>query len=260
MNISVTSFEGQAKYKHHSLSEISGANILVGMTTKPAYIAEEAARLKAIYKARKSADPSLNQEKVAHDCGWASQSVVSQYMTGKIPLNIAALLTLSRALNFAPNEVSPRLAETLGSQPGSAGVENATNLGTAGRLLPVVGYVKAGAFCEAVAFQASDADEWVEAGGPAGPRAFILRVEGFSMEPDFKPGEKVVIDPDMQWETGDFVVAKRVRDQAVTLKQLRREGGEFYLYATNPDWPERIIRMDEEWSICGRARRKIVDL
>ncbi|WP_328825158.1 helix-turn-helix domain-containing protein [Pseudomonas palmensis] len=262
MNISVTSLSEQDKYKHHSLIGISAANIVSGMTTKPSYIAEEAARLKAIYKARKSVDPSLNQEKVAHDCGWASQSVVSQYMTGKIPLNIAALMSLSRALSFAPHEVSPRLAETLGiaNQPSLGSVENATNMGSAGRLLPVVGYVKAGAFCEAVAFQASDADEWVEAGGPAGPRSFILRVEGFSMEPDFKPGEKVVIDPDMQWETGDFVVAKRVRDQAVTLKQLRREGGEFYLYATNPDWPERIIRMDEEWSICGRARRKIVDL
>lgn len=268
MDISITSISEQQKYKRYSLLEISDANTFPAMTSeKNTHSAEEAARLMAIYKARKSADPSLNQEKVAHDCGWASQSVVSQYMTGKIPLNISALMSLSRALNFPPEAVSPRLVETIstGSAVESLGSEsklgNTTDLGPAGRLLPVIGYVKAGAFCEAVEnFQPEDADDWVEAGGPAGPRAFILRVEGFSMEPDFKPGDKVVIDPDMQWNSGDFVVAKRYRDEAVTLKQLRQEGSEFYLYATNPDWPNRIIRMDEEWSICGRARRKIVDL
>jgi SOS-response transcriptional repressor LexA len=271
MNISVTSIFRQEKYKQYSLLGISGANIFPAMTSeKNTHSAEEAARLKAIYKARKSADPSLNQEKVAHECGWASQSVVSQYMTGKIPLNISALMSLSRALNFPPEAVSPRLVETISTSQGGVAeslgkyepkVQNTTDMGSAGRLLPVIGYVKAGAFCEAVEnFQPEDADDWVEAGGPAGPRAFILRVEGFSMEPDFKPGDKVVIDPDMQWNSGDVVVAKRYRDEAVTLKQLRQEGTEFYLYATNPDWPDRIIRMNEEWSICGRARRKIVDL
>lgn len=240
------------------------------MTKKNPHIIEEAERLKAIYKARKAADRSLNQEKVAHDCGWASQSVVSQYMTGKIPLNISALLSLSRALNFPPESVSPRLAELISTGQSGAmqshgaqvtSVSNTTEMGSAGRLLPVVGYVQAGSFCEAPdSFQPYHADEWVEAGGPAGPRAFILRVEGFSMEPDFSPGNKLVIDPDQQWNSGDFVVAKRTSDQAVTLKQLRQEGSEFYLYATNPDWPDRVIRMTEEWSICGRARRKIVDL
>ena len=261
VNISTTSFFKQEENKHYSLLEISDANSLVGMSTRPPYQAEEAARLKAIYRTRKAADPSLNQDRVAEECGWASQSVVSQYMNGKIPLNITALLSLSRALKFSPEEVSPRLVRAHHLEDMSRAVMNTTTLGPAGRLLPVIGYVKAGAFCEAIEhFQPSDADDWVEAGGPAGPRSFVLRVEGLSMEPDFRPGEKVVVDPDMQWETGDFVVAKRARDQGVTLKQLRMEGGEYYLYATNPDWPERIIRLDEEWSICGRARRKIVDL
>lgn len=261
VDISTTSFYVQEKNKHHSLIGIRYANSLVSMTTRPPYQAEEAARLKAIYKARKAADPTLNQDQVAHECGWSSQSVVSQYMNGKIPLNITALISLSRALAFSPEEVSPRLVKAHYIDDVKQGVSNTTTLGSAGRLLPVIGYVKAGAFCEAIEqFQPSDAEEWVEAGGPAGPRSFILRVEGLSMEPDFKPGEKVVVDPDMQWETGDFVVAKRTRDQGVTLKQLRMEGSEFYLYATNPDWPERIIRLDEEWTICGRARRKIVDL
>ncbi|PWY44406.1 helix-turn-helix transcriptional regulator [Pseudomonas sp. RW405] len=72
---------------------------------------DEAARLKAIYQERKRADPSLNQERIADLCGWAGQSVVSQYMNGKIGLNLSALLKFAGVLGFDPKHVSPRLAE-----------------------------------------------------------------------------------------------------------------------------------------------------
>lgn len=138
---------------------------------------------------------------------------------------------------------------------------NGTIVGSAGRKLPVIGSIAAGAWCEAVdQFNPGDAEEWVEAPGPVGPNAFILRVEGISMEPLFTAGEKVVIDPSLDAQPGHYVVAKRISDQGVTLKQLRQEGGEYYLYAINPNWPDRIIRLTEEWHICGRARWKIVDL
>lgn len=138
---------------------------------------------------------------------------------------------------------------------------NGTVIGNTGRKLPVIGSIAAGTWCEAVDnFSPGDADEWVEAPGPVGPNAFILRVEGISMEPLFTAGEKVVIDPSLEAQPGHYVVAKRTSDQGVTLKQLRQEGGEYYLYAVNPNWPERIIRLSEEWHICGRARWKIVDL
>lgn len=138
---------------------------------------------------------------------------------------------------------------------------NATLISHTGRKLPVMGSIAAGAWCEPdTSFDPRDAEEWIDAPGPVGPRAFILRVEGMSMEPKFVEGDKIVIDPALEALPGHFVAAKRTRDQATTLKQLRQEGGEQFLYALNPDWPERIIRMSEEWTICGRARWKISDL
>jgi SOS-response transcriptional repressor LexA len=80
------------------------------------------------------------------------------------------------------------------------------------------------------------------------------------MEPKFMEGDKIVVDPSLEALPGHFVAAKRTSDQAATLKQLKQEGKERYLYALNPDWPERIIRLSEEWTICGRARWKITDL
>lgn len=125
-DISVTSFDEQAENEHYSLIKISVAYNLRYMNTKPSYINEEAGRLKAIYKARKAENPSLNQEKVADDCGWSSQSVVSQYMTGKIPLNLSALISLSRSLRFTPESVSTRLAQQMAGleQPAFSVKEN----------------------------------------------------------------------------------------------------------------------------------------
>jgi SOS-response transcriptional repressor LexA len=138
---------------------------------------------------------------------------------------------------------------------------NATLISHTGRKLPVIGSIAAGAWCEPDAiFDPRDAEEWIDAPGPVGPRAFILRVEGMSMEPRFVEGDKIVIDPALEALPGHFVAAKRTSDHATTLKQLRQEGGEQFLYALNPDWPQRIIRMTEEWTICGRARWKISDL
>lgn len=138
---------------------------------------------------------------------------------------------------------------------------NATVVSNTGRKLPVIGSIAAGAWCDSAAhFDPREAEEWIDAPGPVGPRAFILRVEGVSMEPKFIEGDKVVIDPSLEALPGHFVAAKRSSDQATTLKQLRQEGNEQYLYALNPDWPNRIIKMTEEWSICGRARWKISDL
>ncbi|WP_240341998.1 LexA family protein [Pseudomonas viridiflava] len=138
---------------------------------------------------------------------------------------------------------------------------NAAVLGLTGRKLPVIGSIAAGSWCDSDGlFNPQDAEEWVDAPGPVGPRAFILRVEGVSMEPKFSEGDKIVIDPSLEALPGHFVAAKRARDGAATLKQLKQEGTEQYLYALNPDWPERIIKMNEEWSICGRARWKISDL
>jgi len=77
----------------------------------------ESAKLKAIYEQRKSAAKaagrSLTQADVAEACGWSGQSAFSQYATGKVPLNVEALLKLAKALDFIASDVSPRLMSTV---------------------------------------------------------------------------------------------------------------------------------------------------
>ena len=118
--------------------------------------------------------------------------------------------------------------------------------------VPLISDIQAGNFCEAVDnFAPGDAEEWIPRHMPSSDNTFALRVKGESMLPVFQPGEIVVVDPERAAISGSYVVAKRVSDQRVTLKQLMQDGADNYLKAANPDWPDRIIKMTEEWHVCG---------
>ncbi|MDH0085297.1 LexA family transcriptional regulator [Stutzerimonas stutzeri] len=86
--------------------------------------ANEANKLKAIYEARKQADPKLTQDVLAEQAGWSGQSVVSQYLNGRIPLNLPALLKFSSILGFDPKDVSPRLMDHLDHISPASGAHN----------------------------------------------------------------------------------------------------------------------------------------
>lgn len=69
-----------------------------------------AARLRAEWDARKAAR-GLTQEKMAELLGGKTQGLVSQYLTGKIPLNYRALLAFCDALDVYPEAIRSDLPE-----------------------------------------------------------------------------------------------------------------------------------------------------
>src|SRR5262245_38280941 len=73
----------------------------------------DAARLKSLYerwkeRRRTNGEPS-SQETVAAMLGINSQSTVSQYVNGKIPLNPKALVKFAELLEVPPEDISPAL-------------------------------------------------------------------------------------------------------------------------------------------------------
>ena len=68
----------------------------------------DAERLKRLWNVR--FEGKITQEEVAHRCGWKTQGAFSQYLHGKIPLGLSALLKICKALGVSPSEISPRLA------------------------------------------------------------------------------------------------------------------------------------------------------
>lgn len=107
---------------------------------------EDAARLLDAWVAYKRSNAGATQEWLAHQCGWRTQGAVSQYMLGKIPLNLPALLKFAGAMGIAPSAISPTLASQLPDEgKASAGLPKEAiydpSLGTGGMVRQSVEFV-----------------------------------------------------------------------------------------------------------------------
>lgn len=197
----------------------------------------------------------LTQAVLADRLNWSSQSPVSQYMTGKIPLNVKAVLQFSRALNVPPETISPTLARE--AETPSFDANTTANVAKPGRI-PLVSWVNAGCWSEAIDLhEVGDAEEWIVFGDDnTNKNAYALRVHGESMHDpvgpaSFSDGDIIIVDPDKTPENKSYVVVRQNGNMEATFKQLIIESGEKMLKALNPSWPNRIIPMTEETELCG---------
>lgn len=119
-------------------------------------------------------------------------------------------------------------------------------------LHPMLSWVQAGKWYEiAESYVPEYGAEQMPCPVSCSPESFVLRVRGTSMEPKFHEGDLLFVDPHAQAENGKYVVVRLDASNEATFKQLIVEEGKQYLKALNPDWPNRIIEIDEEASICG---------
>ncbi|WP_347460974.1 S24 family peptidase [Acinetobacter sp. ANC 7454] len=108
------------------------------------------------------------------------------------------------------------------------------------KLVPVISYVQAGSFKEAI----QDAQENFVASYTENlsKYAFALEVQGESMTPEFKPGDKIIVDPEVEPKPGDYVIAQNGEHEP-TFKKYRPRGYDsngnviFELTPLNPDYP-----------------------
>jgi len=130
------------------------------------------------------------------------------------------------------------------------------------RRIPVIDYVQAGGFSEAVDAYArgNGFDEIFVDSGLArrlSPYAFALQVEGDSMRPDYAPGDIVVVNPDLAPRPGDVVVAKLDREESATLKRFRDRGLDasgqrvIELVPFNDDYPVLVMDANSPGRIIG---------
>lgn len=130
--------------------------------------------------------------------------------------------------------------------------------------VPLISWVRAGEWCAAEDPHApGDADDWIPAPRRMGARAFALRVRGESMRnphgrPSYEDGDIIFVDPDIEAKHRDRVIVRLDGQKEATFKQLIIEGDRRYLKALNPSWPEPIIEVAEEATICGVVMGKWV--
>ncbi|MBN4665410.1 LexA family transcriptional regulator [Pandoraea nosoerga] len=111
------------------------------------------------------------------------------------------------------------------------------------RKIPLISSVQAGRMTEALEpFPPGVAFEYLLTDLDLSENAFALEIEGQSMEPEFKAGDRIIVDPALQPQPGDFVVAKNGREEATFKKYRPRgmgQGGRevFELVPLNDDYP-----------------------
>ena len=119
-------------------------------------------------------------------------------------------------------------------------------------LHPLISWVQAGNWYEiSESFVPAYGAELLPCPVSCSPESFVLRVRGSSMEPKFHEGDLIFVDPHASPDHGKYVVVRLDDSNEATFKQLIIEEGKQYLKALNPDWPNRIIKVDKKASICG---------
>lgn len=120
--------------------------------------------------------------------------------------------------------------------------------------VPVVSWVTAGRWREVCdAFEPGDADEWIDT-DVRGRNVFALRVTGDSMDPEFKDGEIIIVNPHIEASPNDYVVVKNPSGEA-TFKQLKKYGQRWVLHPLNPRYEDQEVKKGD-FAIIGRVVKK----
>ena len=118
--------------------------------------------------------------------------------------------------------------------------------------VPLISWVAAGAWSAVEdPYEVGDAEKWVPCPVSHGNHTFVLRVRGISMEPEYRDGDWIFVDPDRPAGNGDHVVVRMEDDQEATFKKLVIEGDRRYLVALNPAWPDKVIEINGNATIVG---------
>jgi transcriptional regulator with XRE-family HTH domain len=233
---------------------------------------DDAARLKALFltwqKGRREAGLPASQEALSEMLGF-NQSAVSQYLNGKIPLNVDAATKFSALIEVPISEFSPSLATQIEHYAAATGpadpasmVRGATAATTE---LPIdtIAVKNVNIRVEA-GFPGFEADPVFEDGGLVHiPRKDVelnewvpscllaIKVRGDSMWPVFSEGDTIVINiADVKLVSGEVYAVNC--DGKPVVKQLAYEGHQWYLRSYNPKHHPVPYRTPEH-SVIGKV-------
>ena len=202
-------------------------------------------RLKALRKTKK-----VTQQQLADAIGVSKTSVIYWEKDDNIPKH-ESLMALSKVLSVTPDFLLS------GKSAGSTETNISAPFPLSGRLVPVISWVQAGSWTTVEAVPAGTAfEEWLPPNPKCGKHGYGLEVSGESMLPDFRPGDKIYVNPDFQvsdLKTGDLVIVSCEGDKAATFKKLIVETDNMYLQPLNPEWSEKAIALEDGCKLVGKV-------
>lgn len=193
----------------------------------------------------------LTQAQLARAAGLSSQSSIGNIENDTRGYG-ASILKIAEILEVSPDYLQTGIDK---QHLTSSNITPGPNLKGKGKY-PVISWVQAGQWTGCEPIEEWQADEWRTSHHDLGPHGYFLRVRGPSMTApagpySFPEGMILAINPQKEATPGQFVIARRDRDNEATFKRLVVLEGERYLEALNPDWPNRYMKMEPGDAIVG---------
>lgn len=185
-----------------------------------------------------------------------NQPTYSRYERGKIP-RMPDLTKIAHKFGLTPE----KLLAPMTPEPPNARFEKASERPKT-RLIPVVSFAAAG-HARNYEDLANQLDEMVET-DTRDENAFAIILEGNSMVPEFKPGDRVVFAPGLMPRNGDAAVVKLKDSEEILFKwfyETGRNGELIKLVSENKDYEDVIIPREKvqfvypAWETKRRNRR-----
>jgi SOS-response transcriptional repressor LexA len=194
-----------------------------------------------IYQGRKKL--GLSVEEFAERCG-VSRGSVQQWETGATAPNRKRAPQVAKVLGITVAELAA----------GDSNISAGPNIGGA---VPLLSDVQAGNYKEYVDnFHPGDGGaEAVPTSVPVKRHTFALRVSGDSMEPLFMEGMVLIVEPEMDPQPGDYVIAKNA-DNGTTFKQLVKDGADWYLKPVNERYPIKPLGKNKVIGVVRAVERR----
>lgn len=169
-------------------------------------------------------------------------------LANRVESDVGNLSRLERGKQGYSDDMLRKVAFALGCPvgdlfAGEAALKNVQLVPLGSRRIPVIGHDQVSQMQMNVGASGSvDSDEWLLTDRELSPHAFALSISGDSMTPEFKEGDRVIIDPSITPQPGDFVVAKH-GDKEIVFHKFRPRGLNedghvmFELVPQNEDYP-----------------------
>lgn len=186
---------------------------------------------------------NITQAQLASEIG-VSQNAIHKIEDGttKQPRNIVEIARVLKCspdwLLFGKEAVPPSEVGNISVGPEIKG------------FFPLISWVRAGAWSAIEEIHALEAERF-PCPVSCSANTFVLKVQGISMEPTFRDGDLIFVDPEVEWRHGAYVVARLNDQNEATFKQLVIEGSHKFLKPLNPNWPEQLIPINGNCTIVG---------
>ncbi len=116
--------------------------------------------------------------------------------------------------------------------------------------IPVISWVHANKFEEISPIEISG--EYIYS-AIKGDKIFALRVQNDCMEPEFKQGDILIINPNIQTDHDSYVVVADHEANTATFKQLKIYGNKKVLHPLNPKYKDIVLDHKKRYYIVGKV-------